>query len=249
VKYSLLLKFFSALILGLAVILVFDYLDVSALSAPFCLAIVLMGASLRQKPSLVVAISLVYILLIGYSAFYLFYHSNHPRLPFPYPIFSLIQRMGVFIVLCAMAIYMSVYRTTSEQTLADVRTTLSKLPVPVVVSDASGFIIYTNESLNASLQYLPRDLTGKRYTDFFMPAVQEGSAMRRYIELFGAEANSVHEIDIMPLGGSVPLLARLTCHGAGSKRTLITVLQPPDSTLMRVWAGDRRTLNSNPRHG
>ena len=239
-KASFFLKFLLALILGLAVIFGFDRLDVSSLSAPLCLAIVLMGISLRQTPVLVVAVSFIYVLLITYSAVYLLYHSNRPHLPFPYPLFGLIQRVGLFVVVCAMAIYMSFHRTTSEHLLADVRNTLSKLPVPVVVSDAEGVIIYTNEFLKESVKYLPPDLTGKRYTDFFMPAVPEGRAMRRYIELFGAEANSVHEIDIMPFGGSAPMLARLTCHGIGSKRTLITVLQPPDSTLRRVFASDRR---------
>jgi len=135
---------------------------------------------------------------------------------------------------------LSFYRTSSERLLADVRNTLSKLPVPVVVSDANGVIVYTNEFLNETLKYLPPDLKGKRYTDFFMPAVPEGKAMRRYIELFGVDANSVHEIDIIPFGSSVPMLARLTCHGSGSKRTMITVLQPPDTTLRRVFGSDKR---------
>ena len=93
---SFFLKFLLALILGLVVVGVFDHLDVSALSAPFCLAVVLMGASLRQSPRLVVAISLVYILLVTYSAFYFFYHTNHPRLPFPYTVFGLVQTGGSF---------------------------------------------------------------------------------------------------------------------------------------------------------
>jgi PAS domain-containing protein len=243
-------KLLLALILGLVVIFVFERLDVSSLSAPLCLAIALMAISLRQSPLLVVTISLVYTLLAACSAFYFLYNSNHPHLPFPYPVFALVQGVGAFAVVCAMAIYMSFYRTTSQQLLADVRNTLSKLPVPVVVSDASGLIIYTNESLNAFLQYLPPDLTGKKYTDFFMPAVHESKAMRRYLELFGVETNSVHEIDILPFGTSVPMLARLTCHGAGSKRTMITVLQPPDSTLRRVFKSDHVELiaYSNPRH-
>ena len=219
---------------------VFDRLEVSSQSVPACLAIVLMGVSLRQSPSLVVAVSLAYILLVTFSAFFFLYHSNPFHVPFSFRLFGLVQREAVFLVVCAMAIYMASYRTTSEHLLTDVRTTLSKLPVPVVFSDAGGFIIYTNESLKGFLQYLPPDLPGKRYTDFFMPAVPEGKAMRRYIELFGAEANSVHEIDITPVGGSGPMLARLTCHGTGSNRTLITVLQPPDSTLRPVFPSDRR---------
>jgi len=240
VKRSLFFKFFAALILGLVVISVLDRLDVSTVSAPLCLGIVLMGASLRQSPSLVVAISLAYILLVTYSAFYFFYYSTHPRLPFPYPVFALVQRVGLFVVVCAMAIYMSVYRATSEQTLADVRNTLSKLPVPVVISDPRGLIIYTNESLNASLQYLPPDLTGKRYMDFFMPAVQEGNAWRHYIKIFGDEGDKVHEMEITPLGGTIPMVARLTCHGTGAQRTLVTVLHPPESSLKPAWVGDGR---------
>jgi hypothetical protein len=228
------LKFLLALILGLMVTYVFDLLDVSALSAPLCLAIVLMVVSLRQSPSLVVAISLVYILLVTYSAFYLLYHSNRPHLPFPYSAFGLVQRLGVFIVVCAMAIYMSFYRSTTEQLLADVRNTLSKLPIPVVMSDARGFIIYTNESLNASLKYLPPDLTGRKYIDVFMPDVHEASAWRSYKKLFGDEGDNIHQIEVTPVGGSAPLLARLTCHGTGARRTLVTVLQPPDSTLRSV---------------
>jgi len=236
-KRSFFLKFLLALILGLVVTDVLDRLDVSALSVPLCLAIVLMGISLRQSPPLVVAISLVYVVLVTYSAFYLLHHSNRPHLPFPYSAFGLIQRIGVFVVVCAMAIYMSFYRTASERLLADVRNTLSKLPVPVVISDARGFIVYTNESLNASLEYLPPDLPGKKYIDFFMPDVHGASAWRNYKTLFGDEGDNIHQIEITPLGGSAPMLARLTCHGVGARRTLVTVLQPPDSALRPLWAG------------
>ena len=133
---------------------------------------------------------------------------------------------------------MSFYRTTSEQLLADVRNTLSKLPIPVVISDARGLIIYTNESLNESLTYLPPDLMGKKYIDFFIPDVHEASAWRNYKKLFGDDGDNVHQVEITPLGGSVPMLARLTCHGTGAQRTLVYVLQPPDSTLRPIWAGD-----------
>jgi len=235
---SFLLKFLLALILGLSVIFLLDRLDVSALSVPLCLAIVLMGISLHQSPSLVVAISIVYILLVTYSAFYLLHHTHHPHLPFPYPVFALVQRVGVFLVVSAMAIYMSFYRTSSEQALTDVQNTLSKIPIPVVISDGSGLIIYTNESLKASLKYLPPDLIGKKYTDFFMPAVPEGKAMRNYIDFFVFGVNSVHEIELMPLGASAPILGRLTCHGNGSKRIMITVLQPSNGTLRELFNSD-----------
>ena len=241
VKRSISFNFLFALLLGLGVVLGFDQLDVSALSSPVCLALVLMGISLRQTPAFVTLISLVYFLLVTYSALYFLHHSNPFHVPLSIRLFGLVQREGVFAVVCAMAIYMAFYRAISDQMLADVRTTVSKLPVPVVISDAEGFITYTNESLNDSLEYLPHDLVGKKYVDFFMPTVPEGKAMRRYVELFGSASNSVHEIDLMPFGSTVPMLARLTCHGTGSKRSLITVLQPPDSTLRELFESDTGT--------
>ncbi len=227
-----------ALLVGLVLIYVFDSLKVSALSYPVCLSIVVMGVSLREKPMLVVAISTVYIVLVTYSALYFLYHSNPFNVPLTNRVFGLVQREGVFIVVCAMGIYLSFYRNAAERTLADLQNTLSKIPVPVVISDGGGYIIYVNDSLKGSFENFPPDLIGKRYIDFFMPGISEGHAMRYYIELFSAQATDVHEIDVVPFGYTNPMRARLTCHGSGMKRTLITVLQPPDTAVKSVFASD-----------
>jgi PAS domain-containing protein len=237
-KHAFFPKFFLALILGLVMIYVFDRLDVSAFSYPVCLSIVLMGISLRQSPSLVAAVSLVYILLVTYSSLYFLYHSNPYHVPFPNRVFGLVQREGVFIVVCAMATYISFYRAAAEHTLADLEKTLSKIPVPVVISDVGGYIIYANHSLKVSLKNLPADLIGRKYVDFFLPGMPEREAILYYSELFYAGAVSAQEIDMVPFGSLVPMLARFICHDTGSNRTLITVLQLPDSTLRPVLPSD-----------
>jgi len=232
---STILKFLLALTLGLIMLYVFDRLNVSALSYPVCLSIVIMGISLRQKPTLVLAISLLYIVLVTFSSLYFLYHSNPYHVPFPNRLFGLLQREGVFIVVCAMAVYMSFYRIASEQMLADLEKTFSKVPVPVIISNGAGYITYANESLKASFKYLPDDIVGKKYTDFFMPGIAEGKAMRFYIELFGDDSDHPKEIDMVPFGESAPVFARIICHGDGYKRSLITVLQLQDSTLRPVF--------------
>lgn len=233
---SAFLKFLLALILGLVMLYVFDHLEVSAFSYPVCLSIVIMGVSLRQRPSLVLSISLLYIVLVTISALYFLYHSNPYNVPYHIRLFGLVQREGVFIVVCAMAVYMSLYRIASEQMLADLEKTFSKVPVPVVISNGAGFITYANESLKASFKFLPSDLVGKKYTDFFMPNIAEGKAMRFYIELFGDDTDEAKEIDMVPFGESVPLVARIICHGDGYKRSLITVLQPQGAMIRPVLA-------------
>ncbi len=92
---------------------------------------------------------------------------------------------------------------------------LAKLPAPVVISDAAGYIIYANEALCSGFKQKSTELTGKRYVDYLMTDIQEGKAMRYYIELFGAEANSIHDVEIKPFDSQSTLKARLTCLGTG----------------------------------
>ena len=217
---------------------VFDCLHVSSASTPVCLAIVLMGISLRQSPTFVVAISFAYLLLVTASSLYFLTYYNPYHVPLSNRLFGATQREGVFIVVISMAVYLSNYRTATERSLSDLRNTLSNLPVPVVVSDTAGLIIYANESMFRFFKHIPQDIVGKNYTDFFMPGISYGKAMHRYITFFATETNTLPEIDIMPFGETIPTLARLSCHGVGSNRTLITAFQPPDSTLREVFASD-----------
>jgi len=221
-KRSFGVKFTLALLLGLALLCLLDNLDVSALSYPVCLSIVIMGISLRQHPSLVIAVSIAYAILVTCSAFYFLYHSNPFHVPFTYRLFGLVQREGVFIVVCAMAINMSIYRLASEQSLAELEKTLDKLPIPVVISNEADVIIYSNH-------------VGKKYTDFILPGMEEGRKMLFYIQLFGDDLSRSTEIDIVPFGETTPMLARVICHTNGVNRNLITVLQPADSTLRPVF--------------
>jgi hypothetical protein len=232
---SFYLKFLLALFLGLALLYLLDCLDVTPISYPVCLSIVLMGISLRQKPSLVVAVSVVYAVLVTYSEFYFLLHSNPFHVPFSYRLFALVQREGVFIVVCAMAINISFYRIASEQTLSDLEKTLDKIPIPVVISNEADVITYANECLRVTFKHLPADLIGQKYTDYFLPGMEQGRKMLFYLQLFGDDLSSFTEIDIVPFGETVPMLARVICHTNGLKRNLITVLQPADSTLRPVF--------------
>jgi PAS domain-containing protein len=197
-----------------------------------------MGLSLRQSPTFVVAIGFAYLLLVTVSSIYFLTYYNPYHVPLSNRLFGAIQREGVFVVVISMAVYLSSYRTATERALSDLRNTLSNLPVPVVVSDAAGLIIYANEALFRFFKHIPQDIVGKNYTDFFMIGISYSKAMRRYITLFETGTNTLSDIDIMPFGETVPILARLSCHGVGSNRTLITAFQPPDSTLREVFDGD-----------
>jgi PAS domain-containing protein len=230
-KLSFFTKLIGLLILGFVVVFVIDPLDPSTVSTPFLLGIILMGLSLRQSTLLVVASSLIYSALTIFALIQFHQYVTAQGHISPHPIFWLFQRIGLFLVVCSMAIYLAYYRTATERTSNHLQGILSKLPAPVVISDATGYIVYGNEALSTIFKVESAKLTGKRYVDFLMPDIQEGKAMRYYIELFGEESNSVHELEIKPFDSETKIKARLTCLGTGSNRVLITVfnvLEPSD---------------------
>jgi PAS domain-containing protein len=221
---SFLTKIIGLILLGLVVTFIIDPMDPSTISTPFMLGIVLMGLSLRQDAPLVAVASLVYSILTVYALITAqhYFHIHVQAQPHPY--FWLFQRMGLFLVTCGLAIYLAHYRTISERNLAHIQNILGKLPVPVVISDAAGYIAFVNDALVAAFKDQAAGLVGKRYIDFFMPDIQEGKAVRYYIELFEGQENGIHEHEVRPFGGSSQMIARLTCLGVGTRRVMITAL-------------------------
>jgi PAS domain-containing protein len=224
-------KSIGLLMLGLIVAFLIDPLDPSTISTPFLLGIILMGLSLRQSALLVFVVSLIYSVLTAYALINAHeYISTHFHVG-PHPYFWLFQRMGLFLVVCGMAVYLAHFRATTSRILDRIQNILAKLPIPVVISNATGHIVYANESLSTIFKQEAANLTGKRYVDFLMSDIQEGKAMRYYIELFGEETNSIHELEIKPFDSEAKVKARLTCLGSGPNRVLITVfnvIQPSE---------------------
>ncbi len=232
-KISFFAKLIAVLFLGWLVVFIIDPLDPSTLSTPFCLGLILMGLSLRQSAPLVVSACAIYSIFTAYAliSFNRVYSATVHVNPHPY--FWLFQREGLFLVLCAMAIYLAYYRTAAERTRSHLQDILSNLPAPVVISDATGFIIYANETLRKVFKPTSK-IVGKRYVEAFMGDIQEGKAMRYYIEVFSGHDKGIHEIGVRPFGGAMPMTARITCLGTGPSRVMITVLSKREDSAYDV---------------
>lgn len=224
IKLSFLTKALGLLLAGVVVVFIVDPLDPSTISTPFLLGIILMALSLRQSTYLVTTTCFGYSILTAYALISAYLYSASQGHVNPHPYFWLFQRMGLFLVVCALAIYIASYRVDSDRIRARIQNILAKLPAPVVISDAAGYIVYVNEALCQAFKGDASEMMGKRYVDLFMTDIQEGKAMRYYIELFAAPGESVHELEIKPLNSETKTKARLTCLGSGSTRVMITLL-------------------------
>ena len=220
------LSFFSkiliALGIGLFTVFVIDPLDPSTVSTPFCLGIVLMGLSLRQSTELVVIVSLMYAILTIYAlvSFHNYYaahvHAN------PYPFFWLFQRVGLFLVLCMLAIYLSHYRTDTQRILTRFQTILSKLPAPVIISDVSGTITYANDTVTSVFHHPPSYLIGRSYFDFVLTESMKGKSIRSYFDLIESDTNGICDLETSPFGPENKRTAQIICLGTGQNRIMIT---------------------------
>ena len=210
-----------AIAIGMIVAFVIDPLDRTTLSTPFLLGLLLLALSIRQALWVVVTACVAYCALDIYAMFDFMRHAPHPVV---HPAFWFYQRLGQFLVVCLMAVYLSYFREQMQRNLDQTREILSKLPAPVAVSDAAGYVTYVNDYLCAFLGQPSADLVGKRYIDLFMTDIQEGKAMRYYIELFG-DSNPNHEMKLRTAAAQASLNASVTCLGYGAQRNMITVLQ------------------------
>jgi len=213
-----------AFLLALIVVFVIDPLDKTTLSTPFCLGMILMWLSLRQAAWVVLAVTIFYC-VIDFYATELFLESFSGRHSTEHPYFWFFQRFGLFIVVCVMAVYLSYHREESEKNLKHIQGILGKLPAPVVISDATGLITYANEALCSLFGKASPELIGKRYLELFMTNIDEGKAMRYYIELFGSDDENAPEVELLTLASPSAMKASLTCMGKGTQRSMITVLR------------------------
>lgn len=222
-KFSPLGALTISLLLGLLVTFVVDPMDPSTLSTPFCLGLVIMGLSFRQKTWVVATTCLIYCALVIYAMIHFLDFAPPP--PTLHPWFWFFQRFGSFLVVCGLGTYLSYYREDTQRSLAHIQGILGKLPAPVVISDAAGYITYVNESLCKFFGQPAFSLLGKRYVDVFMTDIQEGKAMRYYIELFSDQSNTMHEVELKTSAGPFYTKGNLTCLGMRTYRSMVTVLQ------------------------
>lgn len=141
----------------------------------------------------------------------------------------LFVRLGSFAVGAAIAFNLARYRLRLARHSAETLEVLTSLPVPVVVADAAGYVQFVNQAAERLLGARP----GERFVEVVMSDVEEGKAMRFYIEFFEERAERSDGVQVRPRGASRPMQARMICLGQGKERRLVVVLQEGGAAARR----------------
>lgn len=139
-------------------------------------------------------------------------------------------RVGSFLVASALAVLFSKSRCEAKARQDQTVAILTTLPMPVVISDALGSVIFANDEAVEFLKIPRGKLLGASYSRLLMTQQDEGTAMRDYIKFFRNTPEALLARDRgfrLAINDGTPhdVEARFICLGQGEARYMVTVLR------------------------
>ena len=199
--------------------------------APMLSTILMLILSFRLEPLQLVPFAVAFTIAIYYSL-----HSMQSFRPESLAAWiSISLRIVSFCIASILAMLFSRYRGQTQVQQNQTLAILISLPMPVMISDALGTLIFANNEVAEFLKIPREELQGANYIKLFMAHQDEGTAMRDYIKLFQVSPPSDTEevlggrtqpLNVAVAGGaSREVEGRLICLGQGQARHMVTVLK------------------------
>ena len=210
---------------GLTIVTAVFILDLGANTlavTPFFCAITLLALAFVLRPLEIAGTSLLMSVLLSLSLIYLQqFRNGDPHIEW----IRVLLRLGSFAAATVLAMLFSRYRLYSARMTDQTFEVLSRMPAPVIVSDAYGQIRFAN---NAAIQLLSKDsrnLRGVSYTRLLLTESEEGSADRIYRKVF-EESASKHRSITLSHGAGMQLSAHTASIGERENRLMVTLVAP-----------------------
>ena len=224
IYYLLLPVFFTATILILE-----EVTSSSIIVTPMLSTIFMLMLSLRLEPARLLPFVVAFNGAIFYSLHYMqpFDGANSTHW------IRLGLRIASFSIAATLAVLFSKYRCKAKEQLDQTMKIIISMPMPVVISDALGAVIFANDEASDFMHLSREKLQASNYIELFMRHQDEGTAMREYIKFFQnssevdrASLAYTHGLRTRGDDGSLHEVAgRLICLGQGKTRHMITVLK------------------------
>ena len=179
----------------LVVVLIADYYWPGGLLTPFFVTVGLLLMAIFFKPRHMIPWAIIYAtvvvtILLNPTIYRLLAHR-----PYLNQSVSPYLRATANIIVAFLSCYLCVALDWMGRTKEDLVALLSRMPSPIVVSDANGHILYFNdkvgELLPSFVHHSEKNRTARNYFDFFSPAKNQGRTISRYLNQI--ENSSHHE--------------------------------------------------------
>jgi PAS domain-containing protein len=147
----------------------------------------------------------------------------------------------------AALVVLSSHRQKLRQSHHDLISMLIRFPVPVIVSDASGTIVFLNDRAGVLLGIPPGEGVGLSYFEMLLHQNGKGANIKKYVELIDSPHSDATEINIRTRNRPTKLLkGMLVVIDSMEGRQLVTVITENYATSAVLYAMAARIATKKP---
>jgi PAS domain-containing protein len=178
---------------GLGIILVADLFFVPGSTITPLGSIALLALLALRLPPVPLAI---WAVVFTFAAFLMLIIGKSSSAPVEHDHITIIVRGATLMIGGTIAVLLSMHRIKLRSRHREVLSVLQKLPVPVIVSDNSGSVIFANDEAALLLQTSLSEIIGFSYFAFFVGEYQKGRAVQSYLKLLDSPSADPQEMEI-----------------------------------------------------
>ena len=138
-------------------------------------------------------------------------------------------RFASFAAAAIGALMLSIYRQKAGRSRALNTSILTNMPLPLITSDAMGFVTFANDRALQLLKVSEERIIGDKWTDLLMAGVDQGSATRFYLDLFQTKDASQSALLSLSSRPEKSTRANFFCIGQDQDRILLTTLESQEA--------------------
>jgi len=159
------------------------------------------------------------------GVFYSFLGFGNAMPDEPHNNLFILVRLAGFVISSAVAVLFSLFRQKAFYAQELTAAILSSLPIPVLITDATGVVSMSNQEMQRRLNMRQSQVFGKTWASLVMAMQDEGQATRTYIEIFAKSSTTGVDVPLRLAGNpSKDVPGRLLCIGKGERRLMVTVV-------------------------
>ena len=128
----------------------------------------------------------------------------------------------------SLAVFLCIQRGRLIQDHEQMLAVLSKMPVPLVLSDENGDVLFVNLQASALLKVTDEEARGDSFFSLLESTTQKGTAVQRYLAIFDSRKTTEIEDTYRPRKspGEIFHGQSILVETAGTKR-MVTIFSPP----------------------
>lgn len=201
--------------------------------APVCNFLAMGFLALYLRPRLMIFWACCFVVS---SLFMLYTPAFSQQAPFDKKLTAETRSLGA-IAGAVVAISLCANRWKASRSYSQLATLMKNMPVPFVLSDKNGTLLYISEAAGKLMELSPKEAVGQSYFALLFHLSEKGAAIQRYVMLLDSQDTKVSSIELKLLNcPEKSWRGTLMPVDLQTGKCLITVIEPMTVSVIPVPA-------------